>query len=82
MVVVAVITAVAVLMLVVGNGEEQPRVIIVTEEVTQVITNTPPEPAETPSPTPVSELQGAEASPLTGMSSELRILVVDMFVGG
>ena len=81
MVVVAVITAAAVLMLVMGNGEEQPRVIIVTEEVTQVITNTPPEPAETPSPTPVSELPGAAASPLTGMSSELRILVVGTFVG-
>lgn len=81
MVVVAVITAVAVLMLILGNGEEQPGVIIVTAEVTQVITNTPPEPAETPSPSPLSELPGAPTSPLAVMCSGLRILAVGTFVG-
>ena len=81
MVVVAVITAVAVLMLVSGNGEEQPGVIIVTAEVTRVITNTPPEPGETPSPTPASELPGTTTSPLAGMPSAPRPLLMGMFAG-
>ena len=58
MVVVAVITAVAVLMLILGDGGEPSRVIIVTEEITRVITNTPPEPAETPSPGTTLPLSG------------------------
>jgi predicted nucleic acid-binding Zn ribbon protein len=80
-IVVGVITAVAVLMLVLGNGEEKPRVIIVTEEVTRVITNTPPEPAETPSPAPASELPDTTMSPLTGLSPAPKILAVGMLVG-
>ncbi len=58
MVVVAAITAVAVLVLILGDGGEPSRVIIVTEEITRVITNTPPAPAETPSPGTTLPLSG------------------------
>lgn len=81
MVVVGVITAVAVLMLALGNGEEQPGVIIVTEEVTLVITNTPPEPEETPSPMPASALPGTTTSQVTGMPSAPGMLAAGMLVG-
>lgn len=73
MVVVAVITAVAVVMLILGDGGEPSRVIIVTEEITRVITNTPPAPAETPSP--------ATTSPLTGIPTSPKMLALGILAG-
>ena len=81
MVVVAVITAVAVVMLILGEGGEPSRTIIVTEQITRVITNTPPEPAETPSPAPASELPALTESPLAEIPSTPKMLALGILAG-